>query len=191
MCTALDQAGNVVLSTDPTYPGDWMVAYAEPPDSPSGLNAVGCRSSHFCFGTDNWGNFLASTYPAAGQSAWTATGLHAAGTENGPDATLDHMISEVACSSPSACILKSIQKRLFSTADPAVRAPDWRPAGLAGVNEITCAAMDGVLQTVQTVASTPRPTRRAETAGVECSGTSTCPAQPRDSRVQRRTFARR
>src|SRR5438132_1456130 len=42
LCTALDQAGNVVLSTDlAADPRDWIFAYAETPDFASGLTAVG------------------------------------------------------------------------------------------------------------------------------------------------------
>ena len=130
MCTALDQAGNVVLSTDlAADPRDWIFAYAETPDFASGLTAVGCTSARFCFGTDNWGNFLASVKPAAGQSAWTATGLGTAGAQNGPDATLNHIIRDAACSSSSACIAMSFESLAFATAHPAARAPDWKPVG--------------------------------------------------------------
>ena len=119
LCVALDQAGNVVLSTDPAAdPSSWTVAYAEPPDSASGLTAVSCTSAHFCFGTDSWGNFLASVNPAAGQSAWTATGLNTAGAENYPDATLAQIFEAAACSSSSACIATSIRGRVLASADP-------------------------------------------------------------------------
>lgn len=139
LCVALDQAGNVVLSRNPAAnPSQWIVSYAEPLDSPSGLAAVGCTSAHFCFGTDSWGNFLASANPAAGQSAWTATGLGTAGAENSPDATPDHMLGEAACSTSSACIATSVTTRLFSTGDPAARAPDFKPTGLGDVAAITC-----------------------------------------------------
>jgi hypothetical protein len=139
LCTALDQAGNVVLSTSPAAdPSSWIVAYAETPDSPSGLTAIGCTSARFCFGTDNWGNFLSSVKPAAGQPAWTATGLDTTGAENNVDATPDHMIAAAACSSSLACIATSIHTRLFASADPAARAPDWKPTGLGGVASIAC-----------------------------------------------------
>jgi hypothetical protein len=140
LCTALDQAGNVVLSTDPAAgPSTWIVAYVEPLDSPSGLTSVGCTSTHFCFGADSWGNFLASVRPAAGQSAWTATGLGTSGAENNPDATLDHMITEAACSSSSACVAIRERTGVFATADPAARAPDWKRTGLGAITSITCA----------------------------------------------------
>jgi hypothetical protein len=135
LCTALDQAGNVVLSRDAR---DWTVAYAEPPDSPSGLTAISCTSARFCFGTDNWGNFVASANPQAGQSSWTATGLHTAGAQNGPDARLDHIITGATCSSSSVCIATNRDTHLFSTANPAARAPAWRPTGLDEVNSMTC-----------------------------------------------------
>lgn len=138
ICTALDQAGNVVLSTDPAAdPSPWNVAYREPPDSSSGLDAVGCTSAHFCFGTDNWGNFLASVNPAAGQSAWAAADLRGAdGAKD--DTTLDHLIRDAACTSSTACIATSDEMRLFATSDPAARAPDWKPTGLGPVLSITC-----------------------------------------------------
>lgn len=137
ICTALDQAGNVVLSTDP-HSRDWLVAYAEPPDTASGLTAISCTSAHFCFGTDGWGNFLASADPAGGRSAWSATGLHTAGGQNGPDASLGHMITGAVCSSSSACIATNRETRLFATANPAGTAPAWRPTGLDAVNSMTC-----------------------------------------------------
>ena len=139
LCVALDQAGNVVLSTDPAAdPSPWSVAYAETPDSPSGLKVVSCTSAHFCFGTDNWGNFLGSVNPAAGQSAWTATGLNTAGAENHPDAAPAQIFEDAACSSSSACIATSARGRLFASADPAARVPRWSPSRLDGVSSITC-----------------------------------------------------
>jgi hypothetical protein len=143
ICTALDQAGNVVLSTNASSGRSvWTVAYAEAPDSPSGLTAVGCATPRFCFGTDSWGNFLASVNPAAGQSAWTATGLHTAGRENNPDASLEHSIRATACSSSSACIAMSDTARVFATANPAARVPDWRPTGLGAVASVDCPGSD-------------------------------------------------
>jgi hypothetical protein len=143
ICTALDQAGNVVLSTNASSNRTvWTVAYAEAPDSPSGLTAVGCTSPRFCFGADSWGNFLASVNPAAGQSAWSATGLHTAGRANNPDASLDHSIRAVACTSSSACIAMSDTAKLFATANPAAREPDWRPTGLGAVASVDCAGSD-------------------------------------------------
>jgi hypothetical protein len=141
LCAALDQAGNVVVSTDPAAdPSAWIVAYAEPPDTDSGLDRADCTSARFCFGTDYWGNFLASLNPAARQSAWTASGLRTAGSEDGPSAPLGHVIGEAACSSSSACIATSGEGRLFATADPSARAPAWKPTGLDAVASIACVA---------------------------------------------------
>lgn len=129
LCVALDQAGNVVLSTHPAAdPSPWIVAYAEPLDFASGITAVSCTSAHFCFGTDSWGNFLASANPAEGQSAWTATGLGTSGAANNPAATLGQIITEAACSSSSACVATSRRGRVFASADPAAQVPDWRPS---------------------------------------------------------------
>jgi hypothetical protein len=192
LCVALDQAGNIALSTDPAVePSTWHVVYAEAPDSPSGMDRLRCATERFCYGTDNWGNFVASTHPAQGQSAWRATGLGTAGAQNGPDASLDHFIGEVSCVSRSACIAASSRGQVLAAANPGARVPEWKRAGLSGVPSITCAghgwcfAVDGRgrVFSAQEPASRPRIWRRAftdssvrDTASLEVATSFSCPS---------------
>ena len=79
LCVAIDAAGEVVTSTEPTAHGThWRVSTPLPglpvgPD-PNGLNAISCPSTTLCVAVGG-AHVAVSTDPAGGASAWQVTEL--------------------------------------------------------------------------------------------------------------------
>jgi hypothetical protein len=128
LCFALDQAGNVIASTNPTGgAAGWSVVFAESSDSSSGLSQLACVSASFCYGNDRWGDFVASADPARSGS-WTATGV-GPGDRPGwsyPDPGFAGIVSGVSCPSSSLCVGRNGNGQLLATRDPTASAPVWR-----------------------------------------------------------------
>jgi hypothetical protein len=89
LCVAVDNAGNVLTSIDPTGGASkWSSAAIDPTHV---FNAVSCPSTSFCVAVDNNGTAASSTDP---QNSWT---LH-----TGIDST--NRIDSVSCPSSSLCL---------------------------------------------------------------------------------------
>ena len=79
LCVAVDDAGDVVTSTDPTGgPSAWRVTNVAPGTAnpfPGGIYAaVSCPSRSLCAAVENMADeVITSTNPTGGPSAWTAT----------------------------------------------------------------------------------------------------------------------
>jgi len=75
MCVAVDNAGNVVTSTDPSGGARaWTVTHIDSDTVGSAsatLTAVSCPSVSLCVAVDNVGALFSSTDPTAGASSWT------------------------------------------------------------------------------------------------------------------------
>jgi hypothetical protein len=90
LCVAVDNAGNVLTSTDPTGgAANWSTPEAV--DAGHSFNAVSCPSVSFCVAVDNNGSSASTTTPTG---TWT---LH-----TGIDST--NKIDSVSCPSSSMCL---------------------------------------------------------------------------------------
>ena len=73
LCVAVDDAGNVVTSTDPTGgAAKWTAANV---DGSNSLRDVSCPSTSLCVAVDNVGNVVTATDPTGGSAAWTAASV--------------------------------------------------------------------------------------------------------------------
>jgi hypothetical protein len=130
LCVALDQAGNVIASTNPAGGASaWHVVFAEAVDSNSALSSIACPSRTFCAGVDGWGNFVVSEQPTDGQSAWRTTGVNTGGMSAGPH-TVDttNMLTSVVCPARSICLGIDGDGALITTTNAAAAVPVWRHA---------------------------------------------------------------
>jgi hypothetical protein len=131
LCVAVDEAGNVFTSTNPTGgPSAWSPPTSVDPGHV--LRQVSCPTTGLCAAVDNAGNVLTSTNPGGGASAWTVTNLVAG------DGALG-----VTCVSASLCMVVGSSGLFYST-DPAGGAGTWTNthalAGYTGFFMISCAS---------------------------------------------------
>jgi hypothetical protein len=90
LCAAIDSAGNLYISADPTAgAASWHVASI----SQHPLSGISCPSALFCAAVDSTGTVFTSTDPSGPASNWTATN---SGASSG---------GEIACGGPSACVI--------------------------------------------------------------------------------------
>ncbi len=79
LCVAVDDAGNVLVSTSPGSTPSTAVWPSAALDSSAGLDSVSCASTGFCAIGDDAGSVLTSANPAGGAAAW-ATAVRPDGT---------------------------------------------------------------------------------------------------------------
>jgi hypothetical protein len=101
LCVAVDDAGNVVTSTDPSGgAAAWSVASI---DAGRSLNAVSCSSVSQCVAVDDAGNELNSINPAGGATAWTGARIGVpSGTPLGGPAI--YPLEAISCPAEAMCI---------------------------------------------------------------------------------------
>jgi hypothetical protein len=136
LCVAVDSAGNVVTSTDPTgAAGAWTTTcrfcrnqcHLVPHDL-----LVRCG--------DDEGNVVTSADPTGGAGAWTVIGLE--GTD---------WLTGVSCPSPSLCVAVDTTGHVVTSTDPAGGSADWTttevglgnyPNGVSCPTVTLCVAVD-------------------------------------------------
>jgi hypothetical protein len=117
LCVAVDSAGRVLTSSDPTRERPWSVADVDPrvetlPGVPAGaepglgampptfadarLTAVSCPSVKLCVAVDEYGTIAYSFDPTGGAHAWKLSNDHAGILRTGT--------SDVSCASVSLCV---------------------------------------------------------------------------------------
>jgi hypothetical protein len=146
-CAAVDQAGQVIASSDPTGgAGAWKIVFAVPTASDEvGVYQLACESTVLCAGTDDSGDLIVSTDPLAGQSAWQATGVNTGGQPNwmNPNASFPEAVADLACPTVSFCL--GVGDNSYGdpivTTDPTDADPIWKPALKQSGVSISCAAI--------------------------------------------------
>ena len=124
LCAAVDQAGDIIATTNPRGgPTDWHTV-AGLSDVPE-LAALQCPSAGFCFGVDGEGNGLATSTDPARSGTWTRS-----------DPSANGSVVSGSCPSPSLCVLASTALPtsytggvLIST-NPTTATPHWKPISL-------------------------------------------------------------
>jgi hypothetical protein len=143
-CLAVDDAGNVVSSTDPAGgPSHWTLsaaglgAVSEPNVSTS--SAVSCASIHLCVVVVP-GGLDTSTDPTGGQTTWKPTYLD------------QGALKDVSCTSNSFCVAVDLSGNVLTSTHPSRGGSAWstkrgvNPSTLTAVSCATrsfCVATDG------------------------------------------------
>ncbi len=143
LCVAIDAAGEVVTSTEPTAHGThWRVSTPLPglpvgPD-PNGLNAISCPSTTLCVAVGG-AHVAVSTDPAGGASAWQVeeVGGEAAFQDGGS-------LDSVSCPSITLCVAGDRDGNVVTSTTPAAAVPGWTVTNIEQVGygetlEVSCA----------------------------------------------------
>lgn len=168
LCVAVDNAGNVVVSTEPAGPPSaWSALHV---DGANTLSAISCPSVSLCVAVDSGQNAVTSTNPVGGASAWTVAHIdNAVGPEcgkYGPGQDCELGLPGVACPSTTLCVAVDRVGNAVTSTDPAGGPSTWTVANiernsytfagaysLMGVSCPTsslCVAVDGYGQDVVT-----------------------------------------
>lgn len=136
LCVAVDEAGNALVSTNPSA-GAGATWSREEIDSGKALVAVSCASSALCVAVDGVGHVLISTNPGAGASAnWSAAGLEGAPALTG-----------VACASSSLCVAVDKAGDAFASTNPSAAASaSWSRAEIDrghSLSSVSCEPIPG------------------------------------------------
>jgi hypothetical protein len=140
LCVAVDSAGNIVSSSDPTGGASAWTVWAI---GSAGFTSVTCTSAALCVAVSP-GDLFTSTVPGGGGSDWSS----APQTEG---------ISQMLCLSRSECLglASPTWGDVLTTMDPLAPHPRWTtaaadryPLNSISCNANLCAAVDGVGQVV-------------------------------------------
>ena len=127
LCVAVDDAGNVVTSTNPTGgPATWKAAQIDGRDAMSG---VSCASVTLCVAFDEFDNVLSSSNPAGGAGAWKRI-------------ELDDVFDSLSCPSATLCVGVHDADVLTST-NPTGGAAAWTDTEFPGRHalfSVSCAS---------------------------------------------------
>jgi hypothetical protein len=141
LCVAIDTAGNVVTSSNPTGgAGAWTGAHV---DNSGGLQGISCQSPPLCVAVDSGGDVVTSTNPTGGAGAWT--GAHADNSGGS--------VTGISCPSTSRCVAVDSNDNVVTSTDPTGGAGAWTVTsvdtnffGFKGVScpsTSLCVAIDG------------------------------------------------
>src|SRR6202521_6152184 len=139
MCVAVDSAGNVLTSTNPTGgTAAWTVTNV---DTANPMSGVSCPTTTFCVATDGAGNVVSSTNPTGGPTAWTVTNL----ANNAP-------LEAVSCPSSALCVAVDQNGDVITSTNPTGGTAAWSLAHVISFNQLNavscptsslCVAGDG------------------------------------------------
>ncbi len=111
-CAAVDNAGNLVTSTNPTGGASaWSKADI---DGTTALKGISCPTSSFCAAVDSTGNLLTSTNPTGGASAWSKTNIDATNTLN-----------SISCATSAFCAAVDSTGHALTSTSPTGGASAW------------------------------------------------------------------
>jgi hypothetical protein len=129
-CVAVDNVGNVLVSTTPDRGGPFAVQDVDPGRQ---IDGVSCPSTRLCVAVDDSDRVLSSTDPLAAAGRWSHT----------PSLTGDTGIVDlepsIACALPSTCVVADADGNLRTSTNPTGGASAWRrvrtePDGFSAVS---------------------------------------------------------
>jgi Bacterial Ig-like domain (group 3) len=123
-CVAVDTAGNVLTSTNPTGPASaWTVSNL----SGKGMGAVSCPTTGLCVATSGGlgGTIYTSTNPTGGAGAWTGSNIDGSNPLGG-----------VSCPSTSLCVVVDGSGNALTSTNPGAALPVWTPANIDPGNSL-------------------------------------------------------
>jgi hypothetical protein len=130
LCVAIDTAGDVITSTNPTGGrGAWAVTSVDSAQAyysgQIGMDAISCPTTSLCVGVDYAGNVVVSTNPAAGASAWTVLNLGMGRFEG------------ISCPDANLCVVTDDAGGVIISTDPTGSAGAWkRVADVGGIVQL-------------------------------------------------------
>ena len=118
LCVAVDDAGNVAVSTNPRGGASaWTVTKV---DGTNPLVGISCPTSGLCVAIDSSGNVVTSTNPTAA-AGWTVTNV------DGPN-----HLSAVSCATNSLCVAVDRAGNVITSTNPTGGAAAWKVSLLDG-----------------------------------------------------------
>ena len=130
LCVAVDHAGDVLSSTDPTGGAG---AWARDASVANTLTDVSCPSSELCVAIGG-GSIVTSTDPTGGAGAWTVTKVLPDSSEYLGGSELE----AVSCASANLCVVTDEHGDLLTATDPAGGASAWTTTTGVGLGSVSC-----------------------------------------------------
>ena len=129
-CAAVDDAGDVLTSSDPT--GGASAWSATKIDAGNRLSGITCASVSFCVAADLAGAAIVTTAPMAGPEAWHAATIDS-GPCTAPEALLcrqiggldERQLGAISCPSSSLCVTGDWFGNLLTSSDPTGGSSAW------------------------------------------------------------------
>ena len=123
LCVAVDRAGDVLWSVNPTGgPGAWLAADV---DGANELTSVSCPATTLCVAVDAAGNVVTSQSPTGGAGAWAVSKIDSSATSNNSDNAGPVLLRGVSCPSTSLCLAVDAVGNVLASDDPAGGAAVW------------------------------------------------------------------
>ena len=133
LCAAVDQAGEIITTTDPSDGASAWTSVAV--EAQGWLTAVSCSSNSFCAVGDSLGNVFTSTNPSGGAGAWTKAKVDGSAIES------------ISCSSADFCVAGLDKGNVAISTNPAGVAGAWSIVHVDGPEErgildVSCPSSD-------------------------------------------------
>jgi hypothetical protein len=114
LCVAVDRAGGVLWSTDPTGPvRSWHGADV---DGATELTSIACPSVSECVAVDAAGNVVSSVNPTGGAAAWTVASVDHNTTVGNTDSGGGILLRGISCPATNLCVaVDAVGDAFFST----------------------------------------------------------------------------
>jgi hypothetical protein len=117
LCVAVDDAGNVLFTSDPTGgPSAWHTA---PVDTDNSLFAISCPTTGMCVAVDDAGNVVSSSAPTGAASTWTVAA-----------ADPGDALEAISCVSSSDCVAVDDAGNEINSLQPTAGANAWTGTGV-------------------------------------------------------------
>jgi hypothetical protein len=124
LCVAVDRAGGVLWSTNPTAGARaWHLADV---DSANELTGVSCPSTTLCVAVDAEGNVISSSDDPAG-GAWSVAAVDGNAQEINTDTGGSVLMRGISCPSTSLCVAVDAVGDAFVSTDPTGGQTAWTP----------------------------------------------------------------
>jgi hypothetical protein len=143
LCAAIDNAGNIMTSTDPLHTS-WTTTLADPQvgfhNNPcglqsicfggggNGLQAISCPSASLCVGADIHGDVVWSTHPGDPSVPWTVDNIDS------------NALLSLSCPTETRCVAGDNAGNILVSDDPSGGASGWwsTDAGQGDVYDVAC-----------------------------------------------------
>ncbi len=123
LCVAVDRAGNVLWSANPTGgPRAWFAASV---DGTNDLTSVSCPATTLCAAVDGAGDVVTSQNPTGGAGAWAVSKIDSSATANNTDNAGSVLLRDVSCPSVALCVAVDAAGNVISSINPAGGSAAW------------------------------------------------------------------
>jgi hypothetical protein len=132
-CVASDQAGNVVVSSDPGGAASaWKLIHV----SSNLLSSVSCPSRDLCIAVDILGNAIISSTPSVGSSAWKVVHVDGPNCVVDPETYASCFLSSVLCPTTTFCVAVDEFGKVVTSTSPVGGAAAWKIADLSSAGSL-------------------------------------------------------